>query len=155
LIYVCNLAAALPTVVLLVWAATRQGGRLAIAAAWFSAADLGMALHDTLMQNYVIGPEHFYLSGLATLPRLLLMGTAILSRYVDAVEEAEQSQTRLAQRLREREDALTASHARLRIERERQLLLAERERLTTELHDGLGAQLMGALQVAEAGQLGA
>lgn len=155
LTYLVAVLAAVPTAGLLLWATLRHGGRRGIAAACVLVLDLGIAVHDLAMQNYLIGPESSFLGVLAALPRLLLSGYVVWDRYVGAAEEAEQAHDRLAARLSEREAALAESHARLRAEQHKQLLLAERRRLTQDIHDGMGSQLMEALQGAEAGQLSA
>jgi hypothetical protein len=76
------------------------------------------------------------------------------TRYVRALDVAAQAQATLARRLAERERELAASHARLRqVERE-QTLMAERQRLMREMHDGVGSSLMSALRWVEQGRPG-
>lgn len=62
--------------------------------------------------------------------------------------ELKAANTRLAQRLAQREAELSAAYAR-EAEAERQrATLEERQRLMRDIHDGLGSQLVGAMQLA-------
>ena len=61
----------------------------------------------------------------------------------------------LQQRLQEREDELQESYRRLRETARLQTLHDERQRLTQDMHDGLGSTLVSALRVAEHGKLDA
>ena len=153
LLYLLAILAGVPTVLYLAWAALRHGGREGILAAAIAVGDALVAVHDWMMQNYLIGPEDVYYNPMLALLRLLMFGYVILRRYVGAVEEAEQSNLRLARRLREREAELAESYEQLREVQQRQLLAGERQRLMQDIHDGMGSQLMSALRVAETGQL--
>src|SRR5207248_8566149 len=73
-------------------------------------------------------------------------------RYLGAIGEVEQSNASLGQRLRARETELAASYERLREVEHRQTLNQERQRLTQDMHDGLGSSLVSALRVVEGGR---
>ncbi|MDB5849560.1 MAG: sensor histidine kinase [Rhodoferax sp.] len=153
LAYLLTFAVGLPTVVGLAWAAWRHGRIEGILASSIGLCDAAVAVHDWMMQNYFIGPEDMYYGPFLTLARLLMFIYVILSRYIGAVDEAEQANTRLARRLSEREAELAESYERLRAVQQRQMLTRERQRLMQDIHDGMGSQLMSALKVAESGQL--
>ena len=153
LAYLVTIAAGIPANLLMAWAAWRHGGREGIVAASIGLLHMPVAVHDWMMQNHLLDAEHLYAWPLSTVARLGMFIYVILSRYVGAVDEAEQANGRLTQRLKEREAELAANHERLRAERHRQMLSRERQRLMQDLHDGMGSQLMHALEVAESGQL--
>jgi signal transduction histidine kinase len=151
--YLLAIAAGVPAIAMLVWAAFRHGGREGIFAALIGLSDVVVAVHDWMMQNYYIGPEDFYYGAILMPVRLVMFTYVVLTRYVGAVDEAEQANVRLARRLREREAELAGSYDQLREVQQRQVLVRERQRLMQDIHDGMGAQLMSALRVAESGQL--
>lgn len=151
--YLLAIAAGVPTVLYLAWSAWRDGGAEGRLAAGVGVLDACVAVHDWLMQNYLVGPESMYLNPMLSVVRLLMFGYVILRRYVGAANEAEEASLRLARRLHAREAELAESYERLREVQQRQLLVNERQRLMQDIHDGMGSQLMSALRVAEAGQL--
>lgn len=153
LAYLLAIMAGVPAVLYLAWSAWRDGGSEARLAAAIGLLDACVAVHDWLMQNYLIGPEAVYLNPMLSVVRLLMFCYVLLRRYVGAVDEAEQANLRLVQRLRAREAELAESYERLREVQQRQLLVGERQRLMQDIHDGMGSQLMSALRVAESGQL--
>jgi signal transduction histidine kinase len=151
--YLLTILAGVPAVVSIAWAAWRQGSREGILASSVGLVDLPVAIHDWLMQNYMASPEDVYLWPVSTTARLVMFIYIILRRYVGAVDEVEQANARLAQRLQEREAELAANYAQLREVQQRETLSRERQRLMQDIHDGMGSQLMSALKVAEAGKL--
>lgn len=151
--YLLTILAGVPAVLTIAWAAWRQGSREGILASSVGLVDLPVAIHDWLMQNYMASPEDVYLWPVSTTARLVMFIYIILRRYVGAVDEVEQANVRLAQRLREREEELAANYAQLREVQQRETLSHERQRLMQDIHDGMGSQLMSALKVAEAGKL--
>lgn len=151
--YLLTILAGVPAVVSIAWAAWRQGSREGILASSVGLVDLPVAIHDWLMQNYMASPEDVYLWPVSTTARLVMFIYIILRRYVGAVDEVEQANARLAQRLQERESELAANYAQLREVQQRETLSRERQRLMQDIHDGMGSQLMSALKVAEAGKL--
>ncbi|MDP9901272.1 sensor histidine kinase [Variovorax ginsengisoli] len=78
-----------------------------------------------------------------------VFGVLITRRYVGAMSKVEQANTRLAERLNERETALAQSYALLREAEQRQTISQERQRLMQDMHDGLGSSLVTALRVVE------
>lgn len=138
---------------IIAWAAWRQGSREGILASLVGIVDLPVAIHDWLMQNYFVSPEDIYLWPVSTTARLLMFIYIILRRYVGAVDDVEQANAHLAERLREREAELAVNYAQLREVQQRETLSRERQRLMQDIHDGMGSQLISALKVAEAGKL--
>lgn len=151
--YMTTIVAGFPAIVWLTWVCWRKGSRESIAATVPGLLDFVLAVHDTALMTYQLPPGHLYLFPMAALFRLLFFTYLLLQRYVGAIGAVERSNLVLAERLREREAELTASHDQLRAIQEREAVHRERQRLMQDLHDGMGAQLLSALRVAEAGHL--
>ena len=88
---------------------------------------------------------------------MLVMAFALSYRFnmirSQATEDVQQANADLEQRLQTREAELMHSHERLREVEQRETLSQERQRLTQDMHDGLGSSLMSALRVVEDGSL--
>lgn len=137
--------------VLGIWSAWRARSRDGLLVASAIALSIPAGTHDWLLQNYRLNPESLYLLPYTVVAVSAVFLFVVLRRYLDALRESEQANSRLEQRLSEREAALAATHERLRtIERER-VLAQERERLMQDMHDGLGSSLMSALKAVEHG----
>jgi signal transduction histidine kinase len=94
-----------------------------------------------------IGSVH-YLSYTVSLV-LVVFGLTLLSRVTRALTEAETLNRELEDRVAAKGRELEHNYARLQsLERER-AISAERERMTTDMHDGIGGQLVHALAVIE------
>ncbi len=154
LLYALVIMGSVPAILLMAWSAMRHGGAEGRLAAGVALLDLPVAVHDWMMQNYLLGPEGMYLWPVVMLARLVVFVFIIVRRYVQATRQVEATNARLAQQLAARERELAHSHERLRAVQHRQTLQQERQRLMQDIHDGLGSQLMSALKVTEQGQLG-
>jgi signal transduction histidine kinase len=108
---------------------------------------------DWLLQNNVISPEGWYLSAYINAVTFSIFGYVMNRRYVGAIADVEQSNAQLEQRLKIREAELANSYERLREAEHRQTLSQERQRLTQDMHDGLGSSLVSALRVVEGGRV--
>lgn len=149
---VTNLAG-IPLLLLMAWAAWRHGGREGMVAASIGLLHVPVAVHDWMMQSFLVSPEHIYAWPFSTTARTLMFLYVIISRYTGALDAAGQATQRMAQRLREREAELAGSYDTLRAVQHREVLGQERRRLMQDIHDGMGSQLMSALKVAEKGKL--
>ncbi len=153
LAYLVTISTGIPAGFVLAWFAWKHGGREGILATSVGLVHVPVALHDWLLHSSLISPEGYYFWPISTIARLLLFIYIILSRYTGAVDEVEQANQRLEQRLREREDELAVTYERMRRIEQRETLTQERQRLMQDIHDGMGSQLMTALKVAESGAL--
>ncbi|MBE1161400.1 sensor histidine kinase [Dyella sp. 7MK23] len=131
------------------WRSSREG-RLVVVAIAISVL-LGMS--DWALHNNVIGPEGWFLGAYTNGVTFTLLGLLMYRRYVNAIDEVEQVNAGLAQRLRLREVELEESHQRLREIEQRQLLSDERQRLMQDMHDGLGSTLISAIRSVEQGRM--
>lgn len=118
---------------------------------WLLAAVLTLVvgLYDYLSDyGLVWGGSVHYLSYTVSLV-LIVFGLTLLSRVSRALTEAETLNRELEDRVAAKGRELEHNYARLQsLERER-AISAERERMTTDMHDGIGGQLVHALAVIE------
>lgn len=108
---------------------------------------------DWLLQNNFISPEGLYLGGYTNAITFGVFGYLMNRRYTGAIADVEQANDQLEQQLRTREAELAESYERLRGIEKRQLIGDERQRLTQDMHDGLGSSLVSALRAVEAGRI--
>ncbi len=118
---------------------------------WLLAAVLTLVIgvYDYLGDEGIvpIGSVH-YLSYTVSLV-LVVFGLTLLSRVTRALTEAETLNRELEDRVAAKGRELEHNYALLQsLERER-AISAERERMTTDMHDGIGGQLVHALAVIE------
>jgi signal transduction histidine kinase len=111
------------------------------------------SIYDLALQHNWVSPE-----GVFTIPYVMIglfvMFTYIMyNRYMGAIDEVEAANATLIQRLEARETELAVSYERLREVERNQTIAQERQRLTQDMHDGLGSSLVTALRVAESGRL--
>jgi signal transduction histidine kinase len=115
--------------------------------------NIPVAVHDLLLQNYLIPIEGIYLLPYTVLGTFALFMLILLRRYVTAIRDVEQANERLEARLRERERELHESHEQLRRIEHQQMLARERQRLMRDMHDGMGSALVSTLVAVERGAL--
>lgn len=78
---------------------------------------------------------------------MFAMGWVLVRRTAQAMEQVAQVNTELARKVSEREAELHAVFDRLRVVENQRVLEAERRRLTRDMHDGLGSQLVQTLNL--------
>ncbi len=110
-----------------------------------------LGVPDWLLHNNVISPEGWFLGAYTNAITFGMFGVLMYRRYVNAIDEVEQINASLAQRLQAREAELEIIHQRLREAGERQTISDERQRLMQDMHDGLGSSLISAIRSVERG----
>ena len=135
--------------VLSAWRRSREA-RL-VAASVGICALLGVS--DWMMYNNVVNIEGWFLGAYTNAVTFGVFGTLMVRRYLSAINEVEQINVNLAQRLSEREAELELSHQRLREAELRQTISDERRRLMQDMHDGLGSSLISAIRYVERGEI--
>jgi signal transduction histidine kinase len=90
---------------------------------------------------------HFAILPHATFLIVISMGWVIVERYARALREHHELAQTLDQRVREREASLRESLAALRASEREQAMLGERQRIMRDIHDGVGAQLVGLISL--------
>ena len=110
-----------------------------------AALSSGLAVHDSLRMSGVIDAARPMLFQYGVLATVMVFGWILLERFAGALREAEILNLTLDAKVREKSAELEAQFVdRQRLEREN-LLAVERQRIMTDMHDGIGGQLAAAL----------
>lgn len=110
-------------------------------------------VYDFLMRSNRVDIEGVYLNPYADAGAFLIFSYVMYKRYLKAHEDVARANAGLAARLLARDIELTRSHEQLRAAEHDALLGRERQRMTEDMHDGLGSTLVSALRVVERGRL--
>ena len=115
---------------------------------WLSAAavlGLSLGVYDSAVILEILSASSTLLFHLGVLPLVVVFGYILLQRFVALLEAAEAHNAALDRRIQQKSAALEHEFsARQALERER-MLVDERHRLATDLHDGAGSQLVSLL----------
>jgi signal transduction histidine kinase len=107
------------------------------------------SVHDGLVHRDRLAFDSFYFVSYAMIPVSVVMGWILTNRFVEALNTSERLNLELEQRVAEKHAELERNFTRLQqMERER-AIAEERQRIMSEMHDGLGSQLIAALDLAE------
>jgi signal transduction histidine kinase len=112
-------------------------------------------LNDWMLQRNYLSMEGLYLGPYTNLVVFFLFINVMRRRYLGAMNEVKQLNANLSFRLQEREAELLVVYAEQREAAHRQTLIAERQRMMQDMHDGMGSSLRTALLAVETGQLNA
>jgi signal transduction histidine kinase len=133
-------------------AITSRSHEVSLTAGWFLFASV-LTTYDLLLEYNKVSPEGIYTNAYGIMGLFFLLVYIMYRRYVGAISEVETVNTSLAERLQKREAELAISYERLREVERRQAISNERQRLTQDMHDGLGSSLVSALRVVESGRM--
>ena len=106
-----------------------------------------LGTHDWL--NLAFHLQHNYLMHYAAPFIFLLMGWALLRRFIEAINVSENLNRELEQRVAERESELQQAFGTIHEMEKKKALEQERERIMRDIHDGVGGQLVSALAILE------
>jgi len=118
-----------------------------LAAVW--ALIILASIHDGLVHRDKLQFDSFYLVSYAMILLSFVMGWILTDRFVTALTAAEKMNVELEQRVAQKHAELEQHFERLRQMERETALTAERRRITSEMHDGLGSQLISALHLVE------
>ena len=105
--------------------------------------------HDGLVHRDRLAFDSFYYVSYVMILLSVVMGWILTNRFVDALKMSEKLNLELEQRVAQKHAELEANFVRLQqMERER-AMAEERQRIMSEMHDGLGSQLIATLDLAE------
>ncbi len=107
-----------------------------------------VGLRDYLLDQLALPGSLHYLTYTVSIV-LIVAALTLLSRISRALTEAETLNRELESRVAAKGAELERNYQELRVLERERLLGAERERMTRDMHDGIGGQLMHALSVAE------
>jgi hypothetical protein len=105
-------------------------------------------LHDLLRVRLGLGPaDSIVLTPHALFFCVLILAGIFVDRYNRTAADYRALNATLAERVAEREAQLREAFETLRLQRDEQATLAERQRIMREIHDGIGSQLVGLLNM--------
>lgn len=112
---------------------------------------IAASVHDGLVHRNQLAFDSFYWTSYVMVLLSFVMGWLLVRRFVTALNTAEHLNLELEQRVAQKHAELERNFQRLR-EMERQSALAEeRRRLMSDMHDGVGSQVIATLDAVERG----
>jgi signal transduction histidine kinase len=112
-----------------------------------------IGLSDVLDDFWTRSPEALPFEPYQFLPFCALVSWILLERFITSLNESEQLNKNLEQRVEQKQAELQANFQRVQqLERE-QTIAEERSRIMSDMHDGIGAQLISTIGLAEHGRL--
>lgn len=99
------------------------------------------------------GNATFSILPMASFILVLFMAWVIVERYSRQVRQFRQLTQSLEQRVADRESELRLTYGALQVEKEQQAALQERQRIMRDIHDGVGAHLVGLLSMMRKGNV--
>jgi signal transduction histidine kinase len=119
--------------------------RLALAAPW--------CLADDICIEYFAPPLTLSVGSYAFLTLYGVIGWILLQRFAQSLHESENLNAELEHRVEQKQAELQTHFQRLQVLEREQAVAEESSRITSDMHDGIGAQLISTLGLAEHGQL--
>jgi signal transduction histidine kinase len=107
------------------------------------------SVHDGLVHRDKLAFDSFYAVSYVMILLCVVMGWGLIDRFVQALNTAERLNRELEQRVAEKHAELEQNFARLQQMQKEHAVAEERQRMMSEMHDGLGSQLIAALDLAE------
>jgi signal transduction histidine kinase len=119
-----------------------------LAAVW--ALIIMASIHDGLIHRDKLAFDSFYFVSYVMVLLSFVVGWLLTNRFIQALNEAERLNVELEHRVARKHAELTQNFQRLQ-EMEREKAIAEeRRRIMNDMHDGVGSQLIAAVQLVEA-----
>ncbi|SEF27679.1 Histidine kinase [Variovorax sp. NFACC28] len=104
--------------------------------------------HDLLLVRMgLFGGAYYTLTAHAMFFFVMILAGLVVERYSRTVADYRALNANLAARVAEREDQLRGAFETVRQQQQEQAVLLERQRIMREIHDGVGSQLVGLLNV--------
>lgn len=128
------------------WLRAAAAGALAIA--------IALAVHDLAHWLGWIDFDRLALLPFAAPALTVSVGALLAARHLGAVRELAESKALLEQRVAERTMEIEQAHEHLRTLEAEQATVRERQRIMADMHDGLGASLVGLLGAVQTGSAG-
>ena len=118
----------------------------------FGAATMATGVRDFAVVNMgVPGDADIRWMTVGSLMLMYALGWVLVRRVSAAMEQVKLLNAELSRKVGEREDELQRLFEQLQLVESQRVLEAERRRLTRDMHDGLGSQLVQALNVVRGG----
>jgi signal transduction histidine kinase len=118
-----------------------------LAAVW--ALIIAASVHDGLVHRDRLAFDSFYLVSYVMILLSFVMGWILTNRFVQALNAAEKLNVELEDRVARKHAELEGHFRRLQEMERASAIAAERQRMMSEMHDCIGAQLIATLDLAE------
>ena len=130
----------------------REAFRTNRSMAWLLVVCGGLLLLAGLYDIVVVRQGHFGGARWPLTPNAmvlldLILAGLVVARHNRAVADHRALNEHLTERIAEREEELRQAFEALRVQRQDQAVLTERQRIMREIHDGIGSQLVGLLSL--------
>ena len=109
------------------------------------------SIHDGLVHRDKLAFDSYYLVSYVMILLCLVVGWHQTSRMVQALSESEKLNLELELRVAEKHAELKQSFERVQEMEKQTAVTEERQRIMSEMHDGMGAQLIATLEMVEQG----
>jgi len=113
---------------------------------------IAASVHDGLVHRDKLEFDSFYLVSYVMILLSFVMGWILTNRFVQALNVAERLNLELEERVAQKHAELADNFQRLKAMERQGAITEERERLMSEMHDGLGSQLVASLHLIEQGE---
>jgi hypothetical protein len=111
---------------------------------------LATGLHDILLVRLGVGgSSNIGLTAHAMFLLVVMLAGVVVARYSRSVDDYRALNANLAERIAERERQLGEAFETLRREQQDRAVMGERQRIMGEIHDGIGSQLVGMLNMID------
>lgn len=121
-----------------------------LAAVW--ALIIAASTHDGLVHRNKLAFDSFYLTSYVMVLLSFVMGWLLVRRFVFALDTAEKLNLELEQRVADKHAELEQNFQRMQEMQRQSDIAEERSRLMSEMHDGVGSQVIATLDAVEHGQ---
>ncbi len=139
--------------VLIVRTAWRTRSTDFIVLAATSVVMLLLGLHDYLLHLSLLPFKNRYLLQLSAPLLFLSIAWQLIGRFSRALAEVETVNRELEGRVAQKTAELAFNYQKLKLVERQQAIAQERQRITRDMHDGLGSHLIGALNQFQQGEL--
>ncbi len=107
------------------------------------------SVHDGLVHRDKLAFDSFYLVSYVMILLSVVMGWILTNRFVQALNAAEQLNVELEDRVAQKHAELEQHYERLQEMERASAIAEERQRMMSEMHDGIGSQLIATLDLVE------
>jgi signal transduction histidine kinase len=112
---------------------------------------IAASTHDGLVHRSKLAFDSFYLTSYVMVLLSFVMGWLLVRRFVSALDTAEKLNLELEQRVAQKHAELEHNFRQLQEMQHQTAIAEERGRLMSEMHDGVGSQVIATLDAVERG----
>ncbi len=110
------------------------------------------SIHDGLVHRDMLAFDSFYFVSYVMVLLSFVVGWLLTNRFIQALKVAERLNVELERRVAQKHAELAQNFQRLQELEQEKAIAEERRRIMSDMHDGVGSQLIAAVQLVEAGE---